>query len=43
MLLPKFVAAISTPGVRVGNRLVAGGKLGVLKIMLMLQSLGGCC
>ena len=32
LLVPKFVAAISTSGVGVGNRLMAGCKLGVLKM-----------
>ena len=31
MVLPKFVAAIATPGVGVGDCLVAGGKLRVLE------------
>ena len=31
--LPKFVAAIATSGVGVGNRLMAGSELGVLKMV----------
>ena len=33
LFVPKFVAAISTPGVGVGNCLMPSSKLGVLKIV----------